>query len=193
MVAAGPPNNESSGGDGNNEVIATVGTMAVSSANGDGQIQRHMASFDIPQPDLATTLMGVPWLQWQAHPWQWQLRGVCNDGGLSTVVEATSSGDGKLISSGAFMSTTNCNGTTYFGSSWLDPPFLRPNLVTALTRVPWMAIVGLGTWRWARLEGAAGNKDSQIMHLMARSDLPQLYLAASLSIWKCSLEDPVIT
>ncbi len=60
MVAAGPPNNESSGGDGNNEVIATVGTMAVSSANGDGQIQRPMASFDIPQPDLATTLMGVP-------------------------------------------------------------------------------------------------------------------------------------
>uniref|UniRef100_A0A0E0GDB3 Uncharacterized protein n=1 Tax=Oryza nivara TaxID=4536 RepID=A0A0E0GDB3_ORYNI len=91
MVAAGPPNNESSGGDGNNE---------------------------------------------------WQLRGVCNDGGLSTVVEATSSGDGKLISNGAFMSTTNCNGTTYFGSSWLDPPFLRPDLVTALTRVPWMAIQG---------------------------------------------------
>uniref|UniRef100_A0A0D9YYJ2 Uncharacterized protein n=1 Tax=Oryza glumipatula TaxID=40148 RepID=A0A0D9YYJ2_9ORYZ len=105
MVAAGPPNNESSGGDGNNEVIAT----------------------------------------WQAHPWQWQLRGVCNDGGLSTVVEATSSGDGKLISSGAFMTTANCNGTTYFGFSWLDPPFLRPDLVTALTRVPWMAIVGLGT------------------------------------------------
>lgn len=69
----------------------------------------------------------------------------CDDGGLSTVVEATSSGDGKLISNGAFMFKANCNGTTYFGSSWLDLPFLRPDLVTALTRMPWMAIVGLGT------------------------------------------------
>uniref|UniRef100_A0A0E0CRU9 Uncharacterized protein n=1 Tax=Oryza meridionalis TaxID=40149 RepID=A0A0E0CRU9_9ORYZ len=60
MIATGPPNNESSGGDGNNEVVATAGMMAVSSANGDSQIQRPMAMFDIPQPDLATTLMGVP-------------------------------------------------------------------------------------------------------------------------------------
>uniref|UniRef100_A0A0E0NLA3 Uncharacterized protein n=1 Tax=Oryza rufipogon TaxID=4529 RepID=A0A0E0NLA3_ORYRU len=85
----------------------------------------------------------------------------CDDGGLSTVVEATSSGDGKLISNAASpsmaMATARCcddgglstvveamsSGDGKLISN--DLPFLRPDLVTALTRVPWMAIVGLGT------------------------------------------------